>query len=507
MSEGASITATDVAAGIPRGTPTVARRARNGVRLARALRHLSPTTWAYADLALVTIAVYLTHRLLIQGNTAYQWVVSPWLSWAAFSACTTVAGIIFGLYEQHTLRARSRIIVRSCMTLGVGVTLAYACMSVFFYAEVSRWLGFFVVLTCLGVGMPLRIIAHEIITSSPVHVLGIGAGDSVRKVAALLADPHQRHYRIVGHVVPPQSAKQPSVSPQPPIDTESQRAIHTDVDFARICPRLGSTAEIDRVLAEYPIDDAIVDAELTSDAAVGEAVLACLEKRCRVTDQPTFVEKLLGEVPAENITAQWFLLADVQTGGSYEAVKRIFDIAVSVIGLALTLPFWPLIALAIRLDDPGPAIFKQTRVGLHGRHFMMYKFRTMRLDAERDGARWAAQNDTRVTRTGRFLRKSRLDELPQLWNILMGEMAIVGPRPERPEFVEQLAQVLPHYSQRHLIKPGLTGWAQIHRGYGASISDAHRKLCFDLYYLKHRSIDFDVAVLIRTVGTFVLGSR
>jgi lipopolysaccharide/colanic/teichoic acid biosynthesis glycosyltransferase len=183
------------------------------------------------------------------------------------------------------------------------------------------------------------------------------------------------------------------------------------------------------------------------------------------------------------------------------------DLIAAAIGLLLTLPIWPLIALLIRLESRGPTIYRQDRVGLHGRIFNICKFRTMRVDAERHGARWARENDDRVTRVGRFLRRSRLDELPQLWNILRGDMSLVGPRPERPEFVAKLAELIPHYRQRHLIKPGLTGWAQIRFHYGSSVADAQRKLCYDLYYLKHRSIDLDTAIIIRTIGAFLLGAR
>jgi exopolysaccharide biosynthesis polyprenyl glycosylphosphotransferase len=277
--------------------------------------------------------------------------------------------------------------------------------------------------------------------------------------------------------------------------------------FEDTCPCLGNLNQVIDVLAAHDIEEIVVASELASDAAVGRTVAHCLEGACRVTDQATFVEKLLGEVPAESIAAEWFLRADVQSRSNYEAVSRLLDFVVAGLGLVLTLPLWPLITLLIRLDSAGPVFFRQVRVGQRGRLFQICKFRTMRLDAEKDGARWAAENDARVTRIGRYLRKSRLDELPQLFNILRGDMSLVGPRPERPEFVRRLEHLLPHYRLRHLIKPGLTGWAQINYGYGSSIADAHRKLCFDLYYLKHRSLELDLAILIRTAGTFVLAAR
>jgi lipopolysaccharide/colanic/teichoic acid biosynthesis glycosyltransferase len=197
----------------------------------------------------------------------------------------------------------------------------------------------------------------------------------------------------------------------------------------------------------------------------------------------------------------------VQASGGYEALKRVIDVAAALAGLLITGSLFPLIAAAIRVESRGPSIYRQQRVGVHGRVFTLFKFRTMWQDAEANGARWAAPGDPRVTRFGRLLRRTRIDELPQLWNVLRGDMSLVGPRPERPEFVERLAQAIPHYRERNLIKPGLTGWAQIQYGYGASVEDARRKLCYDLYYLKHRCTDFDFAVIFRTIGTFLLGAR
>ena len=469
---------------------------------------MSPATWAYLDLLLVALATYVAYTALVFENPAYQWVVSPWISGTAFCILVVVSGIVFGLYERSTLNARSRIVVRSVMAVLPGVTLGYAGISILFYAEATRWLGVWVVVLYLLLAVPMRVVAHEVITRARFRVLCVGAGNSIRQLVWLLSQEKRAQYEVVGHVLAPSSA----------LDSEKERrrsdrpldAYAPRIDpaaFERDCPYLGATDEIVDVAARHNVDEIIVDSALAADDDVGAAVMACLNSHRRVTDQPTFVEKLLGEVPVSHVTAQWFMLADVQTGGSYVAVKRLIDVAASLTGLLLTLPFWPLIALAIRLNSPGPAIFKQRRVGQNGRCFDIYKFRTMRIDAERDGAQWAASNDPRVTSLGRFLRKSRVDEIPQLWNILCGNMSLVGPRPERPEFVDQLNELIPHYRQRHLAKPGLTGWAQIHYGYGASVADAHRKLCYDLYYLKHRSADLDVAILIRTLGTFLTGAR
>src|SRR6185369_7979167 len=186
--------------------------------------------------------------------------------------------------------------------------------------------------------------------------------------------------------------------------------------------------------------------------------------------------------------------------------KRAVDIFLSVTGLLLTLPFFPLIALAIKLDSKGPIFFRQLRVGNREKQFMLYKFRSMRQDAELgSGAVWAEKNDPRVTSLGKFLRNSRVDEIPQLINVLKGDMSFVGPRPERPEFVEKLKQIIPYYSKRHFIKPGLTGWAQVRYPYGASVEDAVEKLRYDLYYIKNISAFLDTLIFFETIKVVLFG--
>ncbi|MGD8452883.1 MAG: sugar transferase [Phycisphaerae bacterium] len=487
------------------GSPTVARRRPQSRKrpvpgLWRTLGHAGPTLWAYFDFIFVALATYGAHSLLVFGHGGFTWVAGPLLSGMTFGGSFILAGLVFGLYENKTLAARSRIMVRTIMTLGFGLILAHACIFLLFYSATSRWLSLLVALPCCAVTIGARLFAHEAVTDVRRRVLCVGCGDSVRDAVALLGRTPRPHIEIAGHL---RLDDQPVVS----CSTQTRFIADSEREFRRSCPCLGTLDDLEPVLKEHDIDEVVVGAELSADPAVGRTVLTCLDRRCRVTDQPTFVEKLLSQVPIEDIDAQWFLVADVQSDSGYEMIKRLLDVVAATIGLVLSLPLWVLIAIAIRLDSAGPVFFRQRRVGRHGRIFTIYKFRTMRVDAEKDGARWADKNDPRVTRIGRFLRLSRMDELPQLWNILCGEMSIVGPRPERPEFVDHLSKAIPHYRQRHLLKPGLTGWAQIHFPYGATVEDTYRKLCFDLYYLKHRSIDMDFGIIIRTIGTFLLGAR
>jgi exopolysaccharide biosynthesis polyprenyl glycosylphosphotransferase len=199
----------------------------------------------------------------------------------------------------------------------------------------------------------------------------------------------------------------------------------------------------------------------------------------------------------------------VQAAGLDDVVRRARDVAGSLLLLALTLPLLLLVACLIKLASRGPVLYRQDRVGLHGRVFTMLKFRTMRIDAEADGPRWAAERDSRVTLFGAFIRASRIDELPQLINVLRGEMSLVGPRPERPYFVEQLARVIPRYDERTRVLPGLTGWAQVNYPYGASVEDAQAKLTYDLYYLHNQSLLLDLHILAATarVVLFRIGAR
>jgi sugar transferase (PEP-CTERM system associated) len=229
-------------------------------------------------------------------------------------------------------------------------------------------------------------------------------------------------------------------------------------------------------------------------------LLDCKINGFPVSEYLGFIEREVRRVDIKRIELGWLLYSDgFHMGILDRTLKRALDLAVSTIGLAVVGPFVLAAAIAVKLEDGGPALYRQTRVTIHGREFQILKLRTMRIDAERGGAVWAADKDKRITRLGSFLRRTRLDELPQLINVLRGEMSFVGPRPERPEFVAMLASHLPLYHERHAAKAGLTGWAQINYPYGASIDDARSKLSYDLYYVKNFSVLFDLLIILQTV--------
>ena len=236
-------------------------------------------------------------------------------------------------------------------------------------------------------------------------------------------------------------------------------------------------------------------------------LLDCLGAGVKVSEYSDFIEEKYQRILVESIDANWLFAARLDLAHPYFGAKRMLDIAVAVVGMILSAPLVLLSALAIRLEGPGPVFYSQVRVGRFNKPFRIYKLRTMRTDSEVNGAQWAKQNDSRITTVGKILRKTRLDELPQFWNVFRGDMSLIGPRPERPEFVGQLDEQIPFYLQRHLVKPGLTGWAQINYPYGASVEDTYNKLTYDFYYIKNSSLGLDLQIFLRTIGTIMKGSR
>jgi sugar transferase (PEP-CTERM system associated) len=226
----------------------------------------------------------------------------------------------------------------------------------------------------------------------------------------------------------------------------------------------------------------------------------------KIEEATSWLEKISGKIEVENLYPSWLVFGEgFRRSTAFIVVRRAVSIVISLIGLILALPLLPLIMLAIRLDSKGPVFYTQTRVGKAGRIFKVVKFRTMRQDAEAaSGPKWAGDNDPRVTRVGKFLRSSRLDEIPQLWCVLKGDMAFVGPRPERPEFIEWLSKEIPYYGVRHMVRPGLTGWAQVKYKYGSTVEDSREKLQYDLFYIKNASIGLDLLIMFLTVKTVLL---
>lgn len=272
-------------------------------------------------------------------------------------------------------------------------------------------------------------------------------------------------------------------------------------------PVLGSTLDLERVASERALSRIIVALEDRRGALPTRELVTLRVRGLRIDEAASALSALTGRISLHAVRPSWFVFSDGFHRSRWnEVMKRALDLAVGILGLLLTAPLMILVAIAVRLESSGPAIYRQIRVGRMNRNFEMLKFRSMCQDAEKPNeARWAAQNDPRVTRIGRFLRKYRLDELPQFWNVIRGDMSFVGPRPERPSFVKDLREKVPYYDERHSVRPGLTGWAQVQFSYGASVDDAYKKLEYDLFYLKNMSLIFDVAIMLKTTKIVVGG--
>ncbi len=315
------------------------------------------------------------------------------------------------------------------------------------------------------------------------RVIILGAGWAGRTIARLIRENLAAYFAIVGFV------------DDDPAKQEAQ------VDGL---PVLGGSADLCHLMAAVGATDLVLAITHDVGGDLLRAVMRCYEQGVRVLSMQSLYEQLAQRVPVEHVGNNWFVVLPLEQNGgqrAYGAIKRLTEMALAALVLVLFAPVLPVLALLIKLDSPGPVFYTQQRVGRAGRPFRLVKLRSMVADAEKDGrAQWAQQGDARVTRVGRSLRKSRLDEVPQLLNVLKGDMSLIGPRPERPEFVAQLEEQIPFYRTRLAVRPGLAGWAQVNYPYANSVEDALVKLQYDLYYIKHQSLYLDLIIVLKTVG-------
>lgn len=269
---------------------------------------------------------------------------------------------------------------------------------------------------------------------------------------------------------------------------------------------VGTYEQLLEVVHQYGVTTILVCTEDRRSKLPVRALLALKAEGLEIIDGHGFYEEQCGRLSIDSLRPSALVFSRGFSHGLFtKVIKRMIDVVIACAGLVLLSPLMLIVAILIKLDSPGPVFYRQLRVGLRGNAYMIVKFRSMRQDAEKNGPRWATQNDPRVSRVGRILRKSRIDELPQLLNVLRSEMSLVGPRPERPVFVQELRDRIPYYDIRHTVKPGVTGWAQVRFRYGSSEADAHTKLQYDLYYVKNLSIVMDLRILIQTVRVVLLG--
>jgi sugar transferase (PEP-CTERM system associated) len=387
------------------------------------------------------------------------------------------------MYDLTVVHSTTELAVRILQGAGA-VAIVLAVLTV---VAPGILIGSGTFLTALGmllVAVPAWRLAFDGVTRDPhmgERVLILGTGPAAHSVATLIGSQHDFPYRVVGFVDDPTTA---------------------DSDVSLI----GTPSELPQLLMRQHVDRVVVSLSDRRGRMPIRELLQAKMSGVRVEDAATMYERLTGKILIDEIKPSWLIFSDgFRASRTTRAVKRVVDLLLAAAGLVIAAPLMLLTALAVRLESPGPVLYRQERVGENGRIFTLCKFRSMRTDAENGTPVWAKEKDDRVTRVGRVFRITRLDELPQLWYVLRGDMSFVGPRPERPFFVEQLAAVIPFYMERHAVKPGVTGWAQVKYQYGSSVEDAMEKLRYDLYYIKHLSVIFDLTIVVDTVKVIISG--
>jgi sugar transferase (PEP-CTERM system associated) len=437
-----------------------------------------------AELSWLFAAMLLVLRLDGQPIGAHSGVI---LLALIFAVTITLLNGAFGVYRRSQELSTSGYLLRVILAPAIGIPLAWLAAQ--FLPQPVRVYENWPLATLLAL-LGLVLVRHAIVlplvgTLLPHRVLVLGTGPEARLVEATLASANPLGMRLVGFY-----------------GLERGESV---VAPGRIVAR---GASLDETVRQLRVDEVIVAVRQQRGGVLPlRELLDCRLAGVRITDLAGYFERVHGQVPIESLKVSWLIYGQGFRQNTVRAfVKRTFDIVVSSVLIVVALPVLVLAAILIALESGGPVIYRQERVGLRGRTFTVLKLRTMSIDAEKDGrAAWATKNDMRVTRVGRWLRRTRIDELPQLLNVLRGEMSFVGPRPERPEFVAMLTEQIPFYAVRHSVKPGLTGWAQVRYSYGATVEQSVRKLEYDLYYVKNHTLLVDLVVLFETVRVVLLG--
>jgi sugar transferase (PEP-CTERM system associated) len=434
----------------------------------------------------MVIAVYLRIGVadaeyeLIERHGFYKAALATTFCLSAF--------YLYDLYDFITMHDRRELVLRLVQALG----LAWVALALIFYAFPQLMIGRGVSLISLPLALLLmvswRLIIHWVLGHPQIgeRILIVGSGPLAIELAREVIDRPDAGFRVIGFA-----------------DNDPEL-----LGKSLINPRVvGLTSDLDKIVSREGIDRIVVAmGERRGQFPVDQLLQLSLSGNVSIEEGASFYERVTGRVHLNMMRPSWMIFSGRKRQARFNTTARaVFHRAVALIGAILSLPIALLTAILIKLESRGPVLYKQERVGRNGKVFTVMKFRSMRVDAEKDGPVWASSRDDRVTRVGRVIRKIRVDEVPQFWNILKGEMNFVGPRPERPHFVRQLAEEIPYYEQRHLIAPGLTGWAQIKYPYGSSIEDARQKLQYDLYYIKNQSLILDATILFETIKTILFG--
>ena len=438
------------------------------------------------------VLLWLVDVMVLFGTSEFAWrlragqigieigaISDRALSHAGFVAVMTVAMISVGVYGNDALRSLRYAGARLLVAISLGV-IALSFVD-FLVAGSNFWRSTLAYSMLLAVAFLMldRIVLGGLLGSSAFRrrVLVLGDGARAQRLREL-GDKPESGFAIVGFL---------GMNEGKPVVEEA-------------IPR-GAIHNLSRFVENLGVSEVVLALEERRNSLPLKDLLRIKTAGVHVNEFSSFMERETGRVDLDTLNPSWLIFSDGFSSGRMvsSALKRVFDVMASALLLLLTAPVIVLFAALVKLDSKGPAFFRQTRVGLYGQDFDLIKLRSMRTDAEANGAQFAQKDDPRVTRIGKFIRKVRIDELPQAWSVLKGEMSFVGPRPERPEFVSDLEEQLPFYAERHMVKPGITGWAQINYPYGASIEDSRHKLEFDLYYAKNYTPFLDLLIMLQTL--------
>jgi sugar transferase (PEP-CTERM system associated) len=432
--------------------------------------------------ALIVSGSFLLATLLIAGPDTYLVLNYEYgsLKIGVLTVLTLLCSYYFDLYEPQRISGRWEIYFRLLLVLGFLSFLLSAIIYVFPDADIAH--------NVLLIGLIFLTAALVTWRSAYGWILGrgmfrervyvLGSGERARTIVETLHARRDTGMEVVGWETPPEDKMERKETFRVALEAFREPNQRIDRVIVALEDRRG----------ELPLRELL---KLRFNGVV-------------IEEGGSLLERLTGKLHLDGLHPSSFIYSEgFRVRPSQQIARRIVSTLTAATGLLLFLPFLPIVALLVRLSSPGPVFFRQTRVGLGGRNFTVYKFRTMRQDAETEGAKWASKNDPRVTPIGMFMRKTRLDEVPQLWNVLRGDMGFVGPRPERPEFVPWLSEQIPYFDLRHMIRPGLTGWAQVRFGYGSTLAESREKLEFDLYYIKHMSLGLDLLIMFETIKTIL----
>jgi sugar transferase (PEP-CTERM system associated) len=457
----------------------------------RFFRHYIPVTLFLLGLAetlILLVSIHLGTMLSVAlpllsdnpgGNGAPLWVKAM-----AYSVAMLCGLVAMGFYQREQRDAPVATLLRLLFGFGIGLVVMGLVSLVFPGLMVKPFVfGVALASSFLGIATCRLVCFATTDARFSRRVLVLGVGERALQIENLRRASDRVGITLIGYV-------DIGVGPQM-------------VNSAAVIRPTGSLLELAR---RFAADEMVIAIDDRRKGLPVNEILDCKMEGIRILEEGTFLERQLGKIRLDALHPSQVIFSDGFTQAVLKKTeKRILDVAIASLLLLLSLPLFVLAALAIYLESGGPILYRQQRVGLRGKNFDIFKFRSMRVDAERNGPVWAEQGDSRTTRVGRVIRRFRVDELPQLLNVLKGDMSFVGPRPERPEFVADLARAIPYYELRHHVKPGITGWAQISYPYGASIKDAREKLQYDLYYLKNYSIFLDINILLQTAQVILLG--